>query len=62
MLVGRETNVPSILMFIALFGGVQVFGIIGLILGPMIATLSLAILKTYERQVAEPASAQSPQR
>jgi predicted PurR-regulated permease PerM len=54
MLVGREKNVPSILMFIALFGGVQVFGIIGLILGPMIATLSLAILKTYERQVADP--------
>jgi predicted PurR-regulated permease PerM len=54
MLVGREKNVPSIVMFIALFGGVEVFGIIGLILGPMIATLSLAILKTYERQVADP--------
>ena len=54
-LVGREKNAPSILMFIALFGGVQVFGIIGLIMGPMIATLSLAILKTYERQVAAPA-------
>jgi predicted PurR-regulated permease PerM len=59
MLVGREKNVPSILMFIALFGGVQVFGIIGLILGPLIATLSLAVLKTYERQVAEPASARN---
>jgi len=54
-LVGREKHVPSLLMFIALFGGVQVFGIIGLILGPMIATLSLAVLKTYERQVAAPA-------
>jgi predicted PurR-regulated permease PerM len=54
MLVGREKSVPSILMFIALFGGVEVFGVIGLILGPMIATLSLAILKTYERQVTDP--------
>jgi predicted PurR-regulated permease PerM len=54
-LVGREKNVPSILMFIALFGGVQVFGVIGLVLGPMIASLSLAVLKTYERQVAAPA-------
>jgi predicted PurR-regulated permease PerM len=59
MLVGREKNVPSIVMFIALFGGVQVFGIIGLILGPLVATLSLAVLKTYERQVAEPASARN---
>jgi predicted PurR-regulated permease PerM len=55
-LVGREKSVPSILTFIALFGGVQVFGIIGLILGPVIVTLSFAILKTYEREVAATAS------
>jgi len=51
-LVGREKGVPAILMFVALFGGVQVFGVIGLILGPVIVTLSLAILKTYESEVA----------
>jgi predicted PurR-regulated permease PerM len=55
-LVGREKSIPSIFMFIALFGGVQVFGIIGLILGPVIVTLSLAILRTYEREVAERAA------
>jgi predicted PurR-regulated permease PerM len=51
-LVGGEKSIPSIFMFIALFGGVQVFGIIGLILGPVIVTLSLAILRTYERERA----------
>jgi predicted PurR-regulated permease PerM len=56
-LVGREKGVPSILTFVALFGGVQVFGIIGLILGPVIVTLSLAILRTYEREVAPRATA-----
>jgi len=56
-LVGREKGVPAILMFVALFGGVEVFGIIGLILGPVIATLSLAVLKTYAKEVGEePAS------
>ncbi len=50
-LVGREKGVPSILTFIALFGGVEVFGIIGLIVGPVLVTLSFAILKTYEREV-----------
>jgi predicted PurR-regulated permease PerM len=55
-LVGREKGVPSLLTFIALFGGVQVFGVIGLILGPVIVTLSFAILKTYEREVAALAS------
>jgi predicted PurR-regulated permease PerM len=52
-LLGREKSIPSIFMFIALFGGVEVFGVIGLILGPVIVTLSLAILRTYEREVAE---------
>jgi predicted PurR-regulated permease PerM len=52
-LVGREKSIPSIFMFIALFGGVEVFGIIGLILGPVAVTLSLAILRTYEREFAE---------
>ena len=52
-LVGRQKTIPSIFMFIALFGGVEVFGVIGLILGPVAVTLSLAILRTYEREVAE---------
>jgi predicted PurR-regulated permease PerM len=51
-LVGSERSVPSIFTFIGLFGGVEAFGVVGLILGPVIVTLSLAILRTYERQVA----------
>ncbi|MDP9037327.1 MAG: AI-2E family transporter [Myxococcota bacterium] len=53
-LVGREKNVPSVLTFIALFGGVEVFGVIGLILGPVLVALSFAILKTYEREATAP--------
>ena len=52
-LIGRQTSVPSVFMFIALFGGVGAFGLVGLILGPVIVTLSLAVLKAYERQVAD---------
>jgi predicted PurR-regulated permease PerM len=52
-LVGRGKGIPSVFMFIALFGGVSVFGIIGLILGPVAVSLSLAVLRTYEREVAE---------
>lgn len=50
-LVGREKSVPSVLMFVALFGGIEVYGIIGLIVGPMIVTLSIAVLKIYEKEV-----------
>jgi predicted PurR-regulated permease PerM len=52
-LVGHERGVPTILVFVALFGGIEVFGVIGLILGPVLVTLSWAILKTYAQAVAE---------
>lgn len=47
-LVGSEGGVPTVLTFIALFGGVEVFGIVGLVLGPVLVTLSLATLRTYQ--------------
>jgi predicted PurR-regulated permease PerM len=50
-LVGRGGGVPTILTFVSLFGGVEVFGIIGLVIGPVIVTLCVAILKTYEEEV-----------
>jgi predicted PurR-regulated permease PerM len=50
-LVGTEAGVPAVLTFVSFFGGVEVFGLIGLILGPVVVTLAVAILKTYESEV-----------
>jgi predicted PurR-regulated permease PerM len=50
-LVRSGTGVPTVLTFVSLLGGVQVFGLIGLIVGPVIVTLCVAILKTYEAEV-----------
>ena len=47
-LVGGQGHVPSLLTFIALFGGVEVFGLMGLIVGPVIASVALALLRTYD--------------
>ena len=49
--VGREQGVPAILTFVSLFGGVEVFGLIGLVLGPVIVTLAVAILRTYQAEL-----------
>ncbi len=49
-LVGGDGNVPALLTFIALFGALEVFGLIGLILGPVLMTLALAVLRIYERE------------
>ncbi len=49
-LVGADSSMPLLLTFIALFGGLEVFGLIGLILGPVIMSLAIAILRIYEKE------------
>ena len=56
--VGRGEHVPALMTFISLFGGVEVFGVIGIILGPVVAAVALAVLRTYDREVCSPATDQ----
>jgi predicted PurR-regulated permease PerM len=46
-LVRGEAKVPAIVTFAALFGGVAVFGLQGLLIGPVLMALAIAILRLY---------------
>jgi predicted PurR-regulated permease PerM len=46
-LVGGHGDMPALLTLIALFGGLEIFGLIGLILGPVLMALALAVLHLY---------------
>lgn len=46
-LVGGHGSVPELLTFAALFGGVEVFGLIGLLIGPLVMALGVATLRIY---------------
>jgi predicted PurR-regulated permease PerM len=48
-LVGGSETMSSWMTFIALFGGIKLFGFVGLLLGPMIVGTSIASLRLYER-------------
>ena len=37
----------TLLLFLSLLGGIQLFGLIGLIYGPIIFALTLVLLKLY---------------
>ncbi len=52
-LVGGDSDMPALFTFAALFGGVEVFGLSGLLLGPLIMSVSLAILRIFAREAAE---------
>jgi len=46
-LVGGGGHLPSLVTFSALLGGVQVFGLKGLIVGPVLMSLAIAVLRLY---------------
>jgi len=46
-LVGGQAKTPSLVTFAALFGGVEVLGLKGLIIGPVLMALSIAVLRLY---------------
>ena len=48
-LVGDE-GMPAILTFLALFGGLEVLGLPGLIAGPVLMALAVAVLRLYARE------------
>ncbi len=52
-LVGSGEHAPALMTFISLFGGVEVFGVIGVIIGPVVAAVALAVLRTYDREMCE---------
>ena len=46
-LVGRETGMHDLLIFFSTIGGMSMFGVMGFIVGPVIAALFLTILEIY---------------
>ncbi len=49
-LVGGEGTTPALITFTALFGGVEAFGLKGLILGPVLMSLAIAVLRIYSKE------------
>ena len=47
VLVGRRTQLPTLLVFFALLGGFDAFGPVGLIVGPMMMTVFLTLVGIY---------------
>jgi predicted PurR-regulated permease PerM len=47
-LIGGRTNTNQLLTFLAVFGGIGMFGLVGVIFGPLILTLFFTFLHIYE--------------
>jgi predicted PurR-regulated permease PerM len=68
-LVKGKLTMHPLVVFIAIFGGVYFFGLIGLLLGPLVAAILITVLRIYSRDLslrrgppAPPTPAQEPRR
>lgn len=48
-LVGERTKLHELLIFFAVLGGLHVFGVLGIVLGPVVAAVTLALLDVFRR-------------
>jgi len=48
-LVGGRTKLHELLIFFSVLGGLQIFGVLGLVLGPVIVAITLALLDVFRQ-------------
>jgi predicted PurR-regulated permease PerM len=53
LVLSGRVNLPTLLIFFSLLGGVKAFGIIGLFTGPIIVSVAIALLKILEEERLE---------
>jgi predicted PurR-regulated permease PerM len=51
LLIGRETNLPVVILFLALIGGLRTYGPAGLLLGPMLVACTFVFIKIYQEEL-----------
>ena len=59
-LVGTRIKMNDLLVFIAIFGGIEAFGILGIVLGPIAVAVLLSLLRIYQRDYRPEGPVQAP--
>ena len=49
-LVGTRIKMTDLLVFIAIFGGIEAFGIMGIVLGPVAVAVLLSLIRIYQSE------------
>jgi predicted PurR-regulated permease PerM len=60
--LGGQQEMHTGIVFLALLGGLEMFGLIGLVLGPLVFAFLLAMLRIYERDFRRSAATAPPAR
>jgi predicted PurR-regulated permease PerM len=61
-LVGKRAKLHELIIFFSVLGGLQVFGVLGLFVGPVVAAIALALVEVFHRSEKEEAEKDERQR
>lgn len=53
-LVGKRTDLHTAVIFVAIFGGLAIFGVSGFVLGPVIVAVAIFLLRIWKQRLQKP--------
>ena len=59
-LVGKRAKLHELIIFFSVMGGLQVFGVLGLFVGPVVAAIALALVEVWAAERSEKESLSDP--
>ena len=60
ILMKGSSDAPSVFILFSILGGIGYFGMIGFILGPLILSFLLSLLRIYQKNILQPAATPAP--
>jgi predicted PurR-regulated permease PerM len=60
VIVGKRSRIPTLLLLFSILGGLKVFGLLGILLGPIIASMVLTLVNFYRDLAGESAGEAGP--
>jgi predicted PurR-regulated permease PerM len=56
-LISHYTRLHELLVFFSVLGGMKVFGLLGIVLGPVVLAITIGLLNTFKQAPQSPHSA-----
>lgn len=53
VLIGRKAKIPAFFLFISILGGLNAYGVFGILLGPIVVTMLTAFIQIYREEYAD---------
>jgi predicted PurR-regulated permease PerM len=53
LIIGDATKLHILLIFFSILGGIRVFGFLGLVMGPVVLAIGLALIEIFRREIEE---------